>query len=172
MARIWANRHVAEFISARRTPQLELLIYKWVNEISENPSIRKYFVIDDADEINNDVLLFCIYNTIIGVGAYMLLTARKAPTRWRVSLGDARSRLSTINVVSIRRPTEEAFARIVDTMLRQRGILIPESALLGIINQTERSYESAINIVEAIDNIRDYSRSKISRIVRQILNNP
>ena len=76
LSKIWASRLGAEFIHAK-----EDIFSKWY-EISSETSNYKYFVIDDADEIHDGILLYYIYNTLKEKNAHTLFTAKIPPTKW------------------------------------------------------------------------------------------
>ena len=145
LSRIWASRFSADFMSAH-----DQIFDKWV-DISSNESSQKYFVLDDADEMNNEILLFYIYNTIKEKNAYLLLTAKSAPSKWNLLLADIKSRISTVNVINIKNPNEDMTCSIIEKMLLQRGITVKENVISYIANTIERSYESINYWVKQID---------------------
>lgn len=146
LAGIWAKRMGAEIFSARSK-----VFEKWF-EISSHTD-NKYFVLDDADMIDDDILLFYIYNTIKEHDAYLLLTAKNPPIRWNIQLADVRSRLLTVNVLNIYKPDERAITGIITQMLKQRGLEAQESIVCYIANNVERSYESINFWINRIDSM-------------------
>lgn len=146
LAKMWASRLGAEFFHTKE----EDIFDKWY-EISSNAESQKYFVIDDADRISDDILLFYIYNTIKEKDAFILFTAKLPPMKWNLKLEDIKSRISTVNVLRIQQPGEMAFHQILDKMLLQRGIKVSEEVLDYIANRIERSYDSMIYWVNKLD---------------------
>lgn len=146
LAEIWAQRVNAEVISVHNG-----FFDKWF-DISSNINNKKYFVLDDADTIDDDILLFYVYNTIKEHNIYLLLTAKTPPIQWDIKLADVRSRLLTINVVDIHKPDEEVVFGIIKQMLKQRGFeTLPETIINYIGNNVERSYESINYWINKID---------------------
>ena len=146
MSEIWANRFGADVIYASSGTVFD----KWF-DISSSEINQKYFVLDDADELKDDVLLFYIYNTIKEKSAYLLLTAKTPPAYWDIKLLDVKSRFNTINVINIYSPNEEAFTSIIKKMFLQRGVNINDSIISYIAKNVERSYESINYWVKQID---------------------
>ncbi|MDR3030904.1 MAG: hypothetical protein LBU35_00775 [Holosporales bacterium] len=163
LSKIWASRMGAEFIHAK-----EDIFAKWY-EISSNTSSQKYFVIDNADEITDSILLFYIYNTIKEKNAYLLLTANTPPTKWDLKLNDIRSRMSTINVIRIQPPNELAMLLIIEKMLLQRGIKVSKEIIRYISNRIERSYDSINYWINQIDKRLDkHTKATLSNIKKII----
>lgn len=146
LAGIWAKRMEAEIFSARSR-----VFEKWF-EISSHTD-NKYFVLDDADMIDDNILLFYIYNTIKEHDAYLLLTAKNPPIRWNIQLADVRSRLLTVNVLNIYKPDEHAITGIITQMLKQRGLEAQANIVCYIANNVERSYESINFWINRIDSM-------------------
>lgn len=154
LAGIWAKRVGADVFGAKSG-----VFEKWFDMSSNVKS--KYFVLDDADMIEDDVLLFYIYNTIKEHNAYLLLTAKNPPIRWNIQLSDVRSRLLTINVLNIHKPDDIAIFGIVRQMLKQRGLDPQDSVVSYIVNNVERSYESINYWIDRIDSMVN-KNSKLS----------
>ncbi|MDR0942720.1 MAG: hypothetical protein LBM19_03885 [Holosporales bacterium] len=164
LANIWAARQNAEIISS-----LDEAFNKWY-DISSSDVPQKYFVFDDADELNDDVLMFYIYNTIKAKNAYLLMTAKTYPYKWNLKLSDVKSRMSTVNIIRIQRPNEKAISSIIEKMLLQRGIPAKKPIIEYIANRIERSYESINYWIKQIDEKLTDEKSKISlKFVKTII---
>jgi chromosomal replication initiation ATPase DnaA len=145
LANVWASRLNAEIITSTSD-----IFIKWF-EISSPDSQQRYFVLDDADRINDDILLYYIYNTIKEKNAYILMVAKNPPLKWQIKLPDIRSRISTINVINIKRPNENEMRCIFEKMLEQRGIKDCIEIIDYIINRIDRSYSSMNFWAQQID---------------------
>jgi chromosomal replication initiation ATPase DnaA len=161
LAMIWAKRVEARVFNAK-----DKLFERWMGILSD--SCEQYFVLDDADEIEDDILLFYIYNSVKEKNAYMLFTAKTPPIRWNLKIADIRSRVLTISVLNIQKPNEEAAARIIKQMLRMRGIEILDDVVEYIITHSERTYKSINSLVNKIDN--KLISKKRQRLTIQFLN--
>jgi chromosomal replication initiation ATPase DnaA len=161
---IWAKRVGADVFSAKSG-----VFEKWFSIASEKMA-NKYYVLDDADLIDDDVLLFYIYNTIKEHDAYMLLTSKAPPIKWNITLLDVRSRFVTINVLKIQKPDEAAVHGIVKQMLKQRGIVnVTNNIIDYIANNVERSYESISYWIQKIDSSINKKRKFSANLVRSVI---
>lgn len=162
LAGIWANRVGADIFNAKNG-----VFEKWF-DMSSNAHNR-YFVLDDADMVEDDVLLFYIYNTIKEHDAYLLLTAKNPPIRWNIQLADVRSRLLTINVLNIHKPDEDAIVGIIKQMLKQRGLEAQGSIVSCIANNVERSYESINYCINKIDSMINKKTKLTLNLVKSVM---
>ena len=145
LASMWAKQVCADFIACD-----EDLLQRWYS-IENNDNQQRFFVLDDADKVRDDVFLFHIYNTIKTKNAYLLLTAETYPTEWNLSLKDTKSRLTTINVIKIKQPNEQVIDTILIKMLERRGIEATPQIIKYISDRIERSYSGINRIVNIID---------------------
>ena len=165
LSRIWAERLGADIINANND-----VFNKWYNIISSE-NTQKYFVLDDADLIKDDILLFYIYNTIKEKNAYLLMTSVDFPNKWDLKFNDIKSRLSTLNIIRIQKPNEPVIISIIEKMLLQRGIIAKENVIEYIANRIERSYESINYWVNRLDSLLIDKKSGLSiKIVKEIIN--
>lgn len=144
LAHIWAEKMGATWL--RNVD----ICYDTISNEFEQIS-NKFFVLDDADEVKDELLLFYLFNIIKSSGAYLLLTAKNYPNAWSLALEDMRSRLSTVDVIQINRPNDTAISLIISKMLFQRGIIVPDDVITFIANRIERSYASISYWVNRID---------------------
>ncbi len=164
LAHIWADRLGAEMVRSFD------ILNKWY-DIASVENHQKYFVLDDADELEEDILLFYIYNTIKEKNAYLLMTAKQYPNKWNLKFEDIKSRLSTISIIKIQKPNETAMYSIIEKMLLQRGIQVKLNVIEYMANRIERSYESINYWINQIDSKLINRKSKLSiQFVKEILN--
>lgn len=155
LSNIWASRLNGDVIHSSSD-----MFSKWY-DMSSPDSSQKYFVLDDVDQLKDDILLFYIYNTIKEKDAFLLMTAKEPPSKWGLSLNDIKSRISTINVINIEKPNDQAISSIIEKMLLQRGITVKDNVIEYIANRIDRSYESINYWVNQID-IKLTEKSKVS----------
>ncbi|MDR0630439.1 MAG: hypothetical protein LBF70_00110 [Holosporales bacterium] len=163
MANIWASRLNADIIDSKSN-----VFDKWYN-ISSSNSGQKFFVLNDADKIKEEILLFYVYNTIIEKDAYLLMTAKTNPSYWKLSLPDLKSRITTINVVNIEKPNDKAIIEIMDKMLKQRGIKMQYECLKYISKRIERSYESINYWVKQMDSSVSTNKTLTLSTIRKLM---
>ncbi|MDR1391470.1 MAG: hypothetical protein LBI95_03880 [Holosporales bacterium] len=155
LSTIWANKLNAKIVTSSNN-----IFSEWYG-ISETNE-QRYFVLDDADEINDDLLLFYIYNTIREKNSYLLLTSKTPPSKWGLKFEDIRSRVATINVIKIQSPNEAAMISIIKKMLLHCGIKTDEKIVSYIANRIERSYESINYWINQFDTTLKRKQSKFS----------
>ena len=161
LAHVWADRLGAKFLTSANIEDMLL------SETVTHP----YYVLDNADNISDDILLFNIYNKIKEMDAYMLMTAQRYPAKWDTKYNDVKSRLKTIDIITIKKPNEVAINKILDQMLLQRGIICTSDVITYITNRIERTYESMIYWVNRIDEFRQTMHGKMTlKAVREVLN--
>ncbi|MDR2666836.1 MAG: hypothetical protein LBB34_01810 [Holosporales bacterium] len=164
LANIWAERMNAYIMN----PPLNVFD-RWYNTLFECEE-QRFFVLDDADEVEEEMSLFYIYNTIKDKNAYILMTAKTPPNKWKLSLNDVKSRVSTMNVIQIQRPDEDAMKLILKKMFSQRGILVKDNIVDYIVNRIERSYESINYWINRIDrNLLDKKLGASLHSIRDII---
>jgi chromosomal replication initiation ATPase DnaA len=164
LSMMWATRLNADIFSLRRGN----IINGWLD--LSGSSSQKFYVLDDADELDDDMLMFYIYNTIKAKNAFLLMTAKTYPTIWPVKLRDVKSRMSTVNVVRIQKPDEMAVPLIIEKMLYQRGLSICDGVAQYISTRIDRSYESISYWIGVIDSKLIGKKMKVSlALIRSIL---
>ncbi|MDR1609290.1 MAG: hypothetical protein LBR78_00325 [Holosporales bacterium] len=164
LATMWATRLSADILSLRR----DNIVSGWFDLTSG--SSQKFYVLDDADELGDDMLMFYIYNTIKSKNAFLLMTSKTYPNSWPVKLHDVKSRISTMSVVRIQKPDEIAAPLIIEKMLQQRGLSVCGEVVQYILNRIDRSYESINHWVSIIDSKLVGRKMKVSlALVRSIL---
>ena len=144
LAHIWAEKMEATWFG-----NVDICYDTISNEFEQISN--KFFVLDDADEVKDELLLFYLFNTIKSSNSYLLLTAKNYPNTWHLGLEDIRSRLSTVDVVQIHKPNDTAMSLIISKMLFQRGLIASDEVITFIANRIERSYASIAYWVNRID---------------------
>ena len=144
LAHIWADKMGAKWFR-----NIDIC-YETISNEFERVS-NEFFVLDDADEVKDEFLLFYLFNVIKSSGAYLLMTAKDYPNAWKLGLEDIRSRLSTVDVVQIHKPNDTAISSIISKMLNQRGLIAPDDVITFISNRIERTYSSISYWVNRID---------------------
>ncbi len=155
LAHIWADRLGAEFLKP------ENAFSQWY-DLANAESNQKYFVLDDADMLGDDILLFYIFNTIREKNAYLLMTSKQYPNKWELKFEDIKSRLATVDSIRIQKPNEKAMVSIIEKMLRQRGLIATHEIVEYLANRIERTYESICYWVNKIDSNQFDKKHKLN----------
>ncbi len=121
-------------------------------------------LIDDADSGGLDQEgLFHLINGIRGAGSTLLLTARRFPSAWGVTLPDLASRLKAAATVEIREPDDLLLAGVVTKLFADRQVEVEPQVVQFLVRRIERSLSTAINVVERLDRAALEQKSRITR---------
>ena len=109
-------------------------------------------VVEDCDRDGLDeAALFHLINLVKESGAYLLLTSREAPPRWRLALADLRSRLNAMPALAIKPPDDSVLAAILVKLFADRQVRITEEVVTYLLGRMERSFAAAAGLVERLD---------------------
>lgn len=121
-------------------------------------------LIDDAGEPGLDETgLFHLINEMRGSGGRLLLTARRFPGAWGVTLPDLASRLRAATTVEIAEPDEALLTGVITKLFADRQLMVDPGVAGFLVRRIERSLASAAAVVEAIDRASLERRSRITR---------
>lgn len=132
--------------------------------------VRQAVILEDADEGVNEVALFHLFNALGREGGHLLLTAKSAPANWKLALPDLRSRLNTATLAELSAPDDTLLAALMVKQFQDRQIQIDPKVITFLINRIERSFESVVEVVNALDKAALEERGRISMpLVKRVL---
>lgn len=121
-------------------------------------------LIDDADAGPLDEEgLFHLINAVRGAGSHLLMTARRFPVSWQVSLPDLDSRLKAAALVEIDEPDDALLAAIIAKLFADRQVEVEPHVIDYVVRRIERSLATAISVVDRLDRLALERKSRISR---------
>ncbi|MFU0503465.1 DnaA regulatory inactivator HdaA [Pseudaminobacter sp. NGMCC 1.201702] len=121
-------------------------------------------VIDNADDPHLDQEgLFHLINAVRASGSNLLLTARRFPAAWGVTLPDLASRLKAATTVEIGEPDDLLLAGVITKLFADRQIEVDPSVVQFLVRRIERSLSTAIRVVERLDRAALERKSRITR---------
>ena len=128
-------------------------------------------VVEDADRIAcEEKALFHLVNLAREKRLFVLLTARCAPNRWRLSLPDLLSRLNAVPAVEIGSPDEGLIRTVMLKHFVDRQLDIDPKVLTYLSLHVDRSLAAAAAAVAAIDRAALATGRKINRqLVSEVL---
>jgi chromosomal replication initiation ATPase DnaA len=118
---------------------------------------------DVCEEGLNERALFHLLNLAREEGAFLLLTARTAPTSWKVAIRDLASRLRAIPTVTLAAPDDALLRALMVKMWADRQIDVDQSVIKYVINHIERSFAAARTVVERLDQEALRQRRPVTR---------
>jgi len=95
--------------------------------------------------------LFHLINLAREQDAFLLLTARTAPSVWPVALADLASRLRAIPVITLQAPDDALLRAVIVKIAADRQLDLDESTVSYLSNHIERSFAAARAAVIALD---------------------
>ena len=143
LANVWRLRSGAAMVQAEQL------------NIDDTPTLATTagLTVEDIDAVSFDErALFHLLNHARETGFSVLLTARKNPGNWLISLPDLRSRARSLPVIEIEQPDPELLAAVLVKLLNDRQIPATPSAVRHLARHMDRSMSDAMKLVEKIDN--------------------
>ncbi|PWJ85180.1 regulatory inactivation of DnaA Hda protein [Pseudaminobacter salicylatoxidans] len=129
-------------------------------------------LIDDADLGPLDQNgLFHLINQIRGAGSFLLLTARRFPSAWGVTLPDLASRLKAAATVEIDEPDDLLLAGVITKLFADRQVEVDPAVVQYLVRRIERSLSTAMSVVARLDQAGLEQKTRITRaLAGEILN--
>jgi chromosomal replication initiation ATPase DnaA len=140
LATIWAEQS-----GARSTSAHALTLPDVPGALATGALVIEDLKTKDIDER----ALFHLLNMAREDSAYVLMTARTAPTE--VELRDLRSRLRAVPAVQLRPPDDHLFRALIVKFCADRQLAVDESVVGYIASHIERSYAALRQAVELLD---------------------
>jgi chromosomal replication initiation ATPase DnaA len=142
LATIWAAAAGARVISAHALDEAAL----------RSALATGALLVEDAGLTLDERALFHLINLAREDGAYLLFTARLAPSAWPVSIPDVMSRLRAMPVVTLEAPDDAMLRAVIVKLAADRQLAIDESVVRYLSTRIERSFAAARAAVIALDN--------------------
>jgi chromosomal replication initiation ATPase DnaA len=109
-------------------------------------------VVEDLNDAAFDErALFHLLNLAREDQAYLLITARMAPSVLQIELNDLRSRLRALPVVSLQSPDDQLFRALIVKFCADRQLAVDEAVVGYLATRLERSYAAARQTVAQLD---------------------
>ena len=141
LATIWAAAAGARVVSGRTLGEID----------SPAALATGALVIEDAAAIADERVLFHLINLAREDGAYLLFTARTAPSLWPLTLPDVVSRLRALPVVMLQAPDDAMLRGVIVKLAADRQLQLDEAVVGYIAKHIERSFAAARTAVIALD---------------------
>jgi chromosomal replication initiation ATPase DnaA len=152
LASIWRARANAVAVDARR-----------IGDSIANLGSRPALIGDvDAGAIDEQGL-FHLINAVRSAGSTLLLTARRFPSAWGVSLPDLASRLKAAATVEIHEPDDLLLAGVITKLFADRQIEVEPHVVQYLVRRIERSLATAMRVVERLDRTALERKTPITR---------
>jgi len=162
LAAIWANAAGARLVAARALEQAT---------VPATLATGALVIEDIVDGAFDERALFHLLNLAREHEAFVLLTARTTPTRWRLAIRDLGSRLKALPIVSLAPPDDALLRAVLVKLFTDRQIAVEESLIGYVATHIERSFAAARAVVgrldaEAMRRKRPLTRALAAEILR------
>ena len=162
LARIWADRAKAVFLRGHEVWEPA----EPLRRLGEASAC----VVDDAEDMADETLLFHLYNRLAERRGWLLLTASRPVAAWPLRLPDLRSRLLTAWPVRIDPPDDGLLAALLVKQLADRQLRPDAGVVAFLVNRIERSFLAAQAVVRALDRASLRARRPLTMpLARQVL---
>jgi chromosomal replication initiation ATPase DnaA len=141
LAAIWAAAAGARVISGRALSQNALL-----------PALATGALIVEEAAAADERALFHLINLAREEEAFLLFTARSAPSIWPVAIPDLASRLRALPVITLQPPDDAMLRGLIIKLAADRQLVLDESVVRYLASHIERSFAAARAAVIALDN--------------------
>jgi chromosomal replication initiation ATPase DnaA len=142
LAAIWARESGARTLSPRALNGAEVPI-----ALATGALVLENLAEGDFDQ----AALFHLLNLAREERAYVLITARTAPTTWRIGVADLASRLRALPVVALTAPDDALFRAVLVKLFSDRQLAVDESLVSFLATRIERSFAAARTVVAQLD---------------------
>lgn len=163
LAAIWAEISGARVLSARRLGETDLPA-----ALATGALVLEDVSPDDLDER----ALFHLFNLAREDGAYLLLTARSAPSGFTLSIRDLMSRLRSVPALTLAAPDDALLRALIVKLAADRQVTVDEALVNFLANRIERSFAAAHAAVlrldeEAMRQHRPVTRALAAEVFRE-----
>lgn len=136
---------------------------------------RAPVAVEDADRIatrDAENALFHLHNLMRENGQPLLLTGANAVAAWPLSLPDLKSRVQGAQSAVLDLPDDALLTALLAKSFGERQLNVPPNVLTYLVRHMDRSFETARNVVEALDRTSLAQRRAITvRMAREVLDN-
>jgi len=142
LAAIWAEQAGARVVSAQALDE---------QGVPEALATGALVIENLASGAFDERALFHLMNLAREEGAFVLFTARAAPSSFAVSLPDLNSRLRALAVVPIGSPDDALLRALIVKLAADRQLILDETVVSYVERRIERSVAAARDIVARLD---------------------
>lgn len=160
LAHVWAAQGGATILAARDLAGADL------------PEAAA-LVIEDVDAVAGqddlEAALFHLHNHMASRKGRLLLTARRAPRDWGLTLPDLASRMEATATATLLPPDDALLAAVLVKLFADRQLQVSPGLIPWLVGRMDRSFATARAIVEALDAAALATKRPITRTLASAL---
>ena len=141
LAAIWAAASGARMISGRA-----------LNETGLLPALATGALVVEEAAAADERTLFHLINLSREEEAFLLFTARTAPSTWPVVIADLASRLRALPLITLQAPDDGLLRGLIVKLAADRQLDLKEDVVAYLATHIERSFAAARAAIIALDN--------------------
>ena len=142
LAAIWAREAGARVLSPRMLDRVEVPVALATGAL----------VLENlAEGAFDEAALFHLLNLAREECAFLLITARTAPTTWKIATPDLASRLRALPAVALEAPEDALLRAVIVKLFADRQLAVDETLVSFLANRIERSFAAARDAVQWLD---------------------
>ncbi len=153
LASIWAGKAAALNIDAAEPGAIESAAKAGANILIDGISDRAF----------DENALFHLINATRETGKHLLITSRRWPSQWPVTLADLMSRVKSAPMVEISEPDDDLLSGVITKLFADRQIVIDSAVVRFLVSRIERSLATAQDIVARIDRAALEQQARVTR---------
>ena len=116
-----------------------------------------------GDTAFDETALFHLVNVVRENGGSLLITTRRWPSSWKVSLPDLLSRVKSAPTIEIAEPDDSLLSGVILKLFADRQLMVDPNVVSYLVSRIERSLATAQSVVERLDKAALESKSRITR---------
>ncbi len=142
LANIWYKKVGAEFLNLSDLKNVNLI--KFIKA-------KKFYIIEDIDEIKNQELLLQIFNLIQEKLGYLLITSAVDLSQVGVKIKDLNSRLKNVFQLEISRPDDELIKMLLTKNFAAKQLKVEGRVIDFLTQNLHRDFASISDIVRLLE---------------------
>ena len=142
LAHIWQRRMAAEFLRIEEIEDCEI-----ANFISSN----QCYIVEDVENIQNQIVLFHLFNIIIEKNCCLMLTSNVALNRIEYDFADLASRLKNVFAIEIKDPEIDFIKMLLVKQFAIKQLLVEDKVIDFLAKNIDRNYQRIMEIVRLLE---------------------
>ena len=170
LAHVWMQESAARLVAAAELDEAQ----------AESLVAHGTAVIEDADRLADlspmaskaaERALFHLLNLAAAEEAWVMVTGREAPARWRIGTPDLASRLAALPIARLAPPDDMLLSSLMVKLFADRQLKVAPGVIRYLASRIERSCAAAEDVVTALDRLSLARKRPVTRaMAAEVLN--